>query len=283
MSVILALLSSLSWGTADFLGGLASRKRAVFAVVAGSQLCGLVAFGLLAIMWGAWSDPTGWIPWSIVSGLLGTSGLVCFYTALSRGTMGVVSPIAALGAVVPVVVGLIGGERLTAVTSVGLVVALAGAIAASGPELRAAREGDGSAMPVLLAAAAGVFFGAALVTVERGARYSLLMNLTGMRITSVLLFVVVALVVRTTGGLSIRDVPLLTAIGIGDAGANALFALAADQGLLSVAAVLGSLYPVVTVLLARWVLRERLTLIQQAGVVTALVGVVLVSWGRALG
>ncbi len=277
MAVVLALLSSLAWGSADFLGGLASRTRPAVAVVAGSQACGLVAIGVLALVSGAWQGPTGWLVWAVASGVAGTTGLVCFYAALGSGTMGVVSPIAALGAVVPVVIGVVGGERPGAVTNAGLALALAGAVAASGPELR----GGAGVRPVLLAALAGVGFGLALVLIERGSRTDAVMTLTGMRATSVLVFAAVALAARSLGGLTTRDLPLLAVVGVGDVGANVLFALASQRGLLSITALLGSLYPVVTVLLARFVLHERLLRVQLTGVAGALAGVALVALGRA--
>jgi drug/metabolite transporter (DMT)-like permease len=119
----------------------------------------------------------------------------------------------------------------------------------------------------------------ALTLIARGARADAVMTLTGMRLTSVVLFGIAALALRTVGGLTLQDVGPLAAIGCGDVAANLLFALASQRGFLSVTSVLGSLYPVVTVLLARAVLHERLRPVQQVGVTGALLGVVLVSMG----
>jgi len=130
---------------------------------------------------------------------------------------------------------------------------------------------------VLLACVAAVGFGLALYFLDRGARESLLHTLWGMRLTSVALFVVAGLVLRTAGGMVARDVPGLFAIGLGDLVANGLFAFASSRGLVSVASVLGSLYPVVTVLLARFLLHEQLKRIQSAGVVLSLVGVAVIA------
>ncbi|MGN6302433.1 MAG: DMT family transporter [Angustibacter sp.] len=277
MAVVLALVSSLMWGSADFLGGLRSRTLPALAVVGASQACGLVAIGAVALATGAGHGSSAWVPWAVASGVVGTTALVCFYAALGSGTMGVVSPIAALGAVVPVVIGIVAGERPTSTTLAGLVLGLVGAVAASGPELR----GKAGARPVALAALAGVGFGLALVFIERGSRADAVMTLTGMRATSVTAFVVAALALRSVGGLVLRDVPSLALVGVGDVGANLTFAMASQRGFLSITAVLGSLYPVVTVLLARLVLHERLSRIQLLGVSAALVGVALVALGRA--
>jgi len=273
--VLLALLSSVCWGTSDFLGGLMARRRPAYAVVAGSQACGLLLIAAVAIATSAWRAPLGWLPWALTAGVAGSGALVCFYAALASGTMGVVSPIAALGAVVPLLAGVLAGESPSARALAGIALALAGAVAASGPELR----GGAGVRPVVLAAVAGAGFGLALTLIAQGSRIDALMTLTGMRATSVAAFAVAALALRTLGGLGRRDLPSLLAIGGGDVGANLLFALATQRGMLSVTSVLGSLYPVVTVLLARVVLHERLRPVQQAGVTGALAGVVLVSLG----
>lgn len=273
VAVLLAVASSLMWGASDFGGGLLSRRLPAYAVVAASQALGLVAVGVVAVVTGAYDGPTGWVPWALAAGLSGTAGLLCFYAALGSGTMGVVSSIAALGAVVPVLVGVVLGDRPSALAVTGIVLAVAGAVGASGPELR----GGASSRPVLLAAVAGAAFGAALTFIERGSRYSAVMTLTGMRLTSVSVFVLAALVLRRVGGLRPRDLPSVALVGVGDVAANLTFALASQRGLLSVTGAVGSLYPVVTALLARVVLDERLRRVQQAGVAAAVAGVVLVS------
>lgn len=275
----LALLSSGLWGSADFFGGLMSRRLPPIAVVAWSQSSGLVVGLVVATVVGAWSDPSGWLPWAVLAGASGALGLIAFYAALASGTMGVVSPIAALGAVVPLLAGVLAGEQPSALQRVGIGVALLGAVLASGPELRG--RGDGAAAArtrsVVLAALAAVAFGVALLAIGRGAEHSPVLTLVGMRGTSVLGFVVLALVVRSVGGVRARDLPALAAIGSCDLAANLCFGIASTLGLLSITAVLGSLYPVATVVLARFVLAERLLPVQWAGVAAALVGVALIA------
>ena len=275
MSILLALLSSAMWGTADFAGGLLSRRRPAYAVVGASQAIGLVAATVVALAVGGFGEPRDWLVWAVLAGASGALGLVCFYAALASGTMGVVSPIAALGAIVPVAVGMLSGESPTRLAILGIALALAGAVAASGPELR----GDTGARPVLLAAVAGAAFGAALTFLALGAESSPVMTLWGMRATSVAGFALAAAYARNVGGLVVNDLPALAFIGLNDVGANLLFALATQQpgGLVSITSVLASLYPVATVLLAWAILHERLLRIQQVGVATALAGVALVS------
>ena len=273
MLSLLALGSSVAWGTSDFFAGLASRRRPAVAVVGWTQ--GLALLVLSVVVAARWSTVTwtGWPPWAAGAGLAGMAGLVCFYSALSAGTMGVVAPIAALGVVVPVTLGVLTGDQPSAWSWVGMVVAVTGVALASGPEL----TGAVSPRPVVLAGCAALGFGLALFFLDRGARESTLMTLWGMRITSVTVLLLVALLARSVGGVTARETPALLLIGCGDLAANALFAIASSRGQVSVAAVLGSLYPVVTALLARVVVKERLRRIQQVGVVLAVGGACVIA------
>lgn len=284
VSAVLALLSSLLWGSSDFLGGILSRRLPAALVVACSQAFGLVAVAVVAVAAGALSAPTGYVPWALAAGLTGVIGLVAFYAALASGTMGVVSPIAALGVVVPVVVGFAQGERPGSMQLIGIIVAIAGVVLASGPEL----SGKAGVRPLVLAVVAACGFGGALLFIAKGARFNTVMTLLTMRITSVSVLGVALAVLAVRGRragapgrprIEPQDFVLLAVVGVGDAAANLTFGWASTRGLISVAAVLGSLYPVVTVLLARVFLRERLGNIQTVGVVGALAGVVLIGAG----
>lgn len=277
MPALLALLSSVLWGTADFLGGTLSRRRAVLAVVAASQVCGFVVMVVVALAVRAWTPDLAWLPWAVGASLSGFTGLVLFYGALARGTMGIVSPIASLGVLVPLAVGLLGGEVPAPLQYLGIVLAVVGIVLASGPEL----SGQASLQPVLMALGSALMFGISLTCIAKGSATSVLMTMTGMRATSTLIALVLLLAVRSSGGLVVRDVPMLVAIGAFDVLANVSYGAASTLGLLAVVAVLGSLYPVVTVLLAWWVHHERLRPVQYAGVATALLGVAAISAGGA--
>jgi drug/metabolite transporter (DMT)-like permease len=274
--VLLSLLASLTWGTADFLGGTAARRLPVTAVVAVSQTFALIGVLVVALVTHAYDADTGYIGWSLVAAVCGVVGLSAFYSALAMGTMGVVAPIAATGVVVPVVVGLAQGDQPSALQAVGVVVAIVGVVLASGPELRGGAVGR---RPLLLAVLAAFGFGAVIVCVAKGAHYDTTMTLLVMRCASVALLVGVGLTGRVRMNAERRDLPLLAAVGAGDVGANAMFAVASTQGLLSVVAVLSSLYPAVTVLLARLVHGERMKRLQDLGVVAAIAGVALIAGG----
>jgi drug/metabolite transporter (DMT)-like permease len=275
VAALLALASSALWGSSDFLGGLLSRGRSAYAVVAISQFFGLLTIAVVALVTGDWHASLGYLPWAVGAGLSGGVGLVAYYAALSSGTMGVVAPIASMGAIVPVALGIVGGDRPSALQVVGAALALVGVAAASGPEL----SGGTGRRPVLLAALAGAGFGFALYAIGRGSDHNGVMTLVGMRTSTVTLFAIAALALRTTAGVRPRDLGPLAAVGVGDVAANLMFAVATTKGLLSITSALTSFYPVVTVLLARWVLHERLRWLQWGGVGLALGGVALLSVG----
>ncbi len=275
-AALLGLASSLLWGTSDFLGGLRSRTVPPAAVVGWSQLMGLVALTVIVLTVQPLTG-TAWVPWAVAAGAMGAVALGSFYAALATAPMGIVAPIAALGAGVPVVLGVLTGDTPSPLAWLGMVVALAGAMLASGPELRAGLH----LRPVALACVAAVGFGLVLFCIDRGSRTSLVSVLWGMRVTSVSLFAVLALRLRSVGGVGRSDLLVLVPIGLADLLANATFALAAARGMVSVAAVLASLYPVVTILLARGILQERLRAIQNAGVALSLVGVAVIAAGGA--
>lgn len=274
MSAVLALLSSVVWGTSDFVAGLKSRSLPPLAVVGYAQLVGFVTLSIVVLAGHPLTDgPWRW--WALAAGVGGAIALAAFYSALAAGTMSVVAPIASLGAAVPVLLGVVTGETPSAVAWVGMGVAVLGTVLASGPEIRAGL----AVRPVALACVAAVGFGFVLFCMDRGSRVSLVSTLWGMRLTSVAMYAALALVRRSTGGVRLRDWPVLVFVGVADLGANILFVTASTQGMVSIAAVLGSLYPVVTILLARAVLGERLKAVQNVGVVLAMVGVVAIATG----
>jgi drug/metabolite transporter (DMT)-like permease len=184
--------------------------------------------------------------------------------------------------VVPVVVGLVQGDHPSALQATGIVIGVTGVVLASGPEMRSADApaSRAAAMPLVLAGVAAVGFGLVFVSLDHGARTSTVMTLIVMRSASIVLLLVVSAFLRTRQlKVGVRDLPVLVVIGGCDVAANATFAYASRHGLLSVVSVLSSLYPAITVLLARWVHSERLRGIQIVGVTGALAGVCLIASG----
>ncbi|MCA0143356.1 DMT family transporter [Blastococcus sp. LR1] len=277
MAVVLALSSAVVYGASDFLGGLASRKASVFAVVALSQLAGLIA--LVALLpWLGGPVTTADVAWGAAAGLAGSTGLLVFFRALATGVMSVIAPVTAVtAAAVPVFVGLLGGDRIGPWAAVGIVLALVAVVLVSAEggvrALRAARPG--SLLPAL---GAGLAFGLFFVLLDRTAEDAGLTPLVAARTASITLVLLVALSGRRSVRPTRAALPLIVVSGVGDMAANALFLLATQTGgPLAITGVLSSLYPVSTVLLAQLVLRERLVPAQLAGLMTAAAAVVLIT------
>jgi drug/metabolite transporter (DMT)-like permease len=276
--VLLALAASLSWGVADFGAGIGSRRLPVPLVILASQAAGLVFVALVVAL--ARPDlPTGTqYAWGAFAGTTGVLGLFAFYRALAIGSMGIVGPLSATGAVVPLAYGLSRGERPSMIQLLGVALAVVGVIAAS-LEVRGHVEGRRLGAGVGFALLAAVGFGTSLIGLSKAAVGGALWAPLEMRSVGVpLVFVAVLLLRPAAAGLR-TSWALLAGVGIFDTGANLLFGLAVTRGLLSVVSVLASLYPVVLVALARLLLHERIARHQLAGVATALTGVALISAG----
>jgi drug/metabolite transporter (DMT)-like permease len=277
VAVILALTSAAVYGAADFLGGLASRKTSVFGVVALSQVVGLAALLALLPWLGGPVDGTD-LAWGVAAGVAGASGLVLFFRTLARGVMSVIAPVTAVtSAAVPVLVGLLGGNRIGLWAAAGIALALAAVVLVSAEggmsALRAARPA--SLAPAL---AAGTAFGFFFVLLDRTSEEAGVTPLVAARMASVALVVVLALATRQSLRVTRRALPLVALSGVGDMTANALFLLATQQeGQLAITGVLASLYPVSTVMLAQVLLRERLAGAQVAGLGTAVAAIVLIT------
>jgi drug/metabolite transporter (DMT)-like permease len=275
----LALSSSLMWGTADFLGGTYSRRIAAIVVVTVSQAAALLVFLVMGLVVGDYGDLAAVAPVAVVGGAAGGAALLAFYAALASGTMSVVAPLAALGVVVPVGFGILSGERPSVAQLAGVTFGVVGSVLAT-----ARTGGTASRRSALLALLAGLGFGVTLVVLAEGSRNSELMTLLGMRLTSVPLLALVLLLLvrrgRVAATLPRRDVPGVAGVGLLDGGANLTYALAVGLGgLVSLMSVLSSLYPAVTVVLARAVHHERMTRLQTIGVMLALLGVALIAGG----
>jgi uncharacterized membrane protein len=300
LGVPLGLGSGLAWGAADFFGGVQSRRLPALTVAFWSQAAG--ALGLVvALALGGPRPPLTGIAWGLAAGVGSGIALVLFYRSLAEGTMSVVAPVSACGAVVPVVAAVLTGDHPGVLAGLGVVAAIAGVVLVSRPRPAPEQPGrPGSAPPgppsapgrpagnpgrsrrvLLMALGSALGFGLFYVFVDAGttgSRGEPLWVIAGARTSSLVMLSTIALVGRGSAlrwpGRRIGPVAL---VGIADTGANLLFAYAATSGNLAVVGVLGSLYPVATVILARWLLGERLSGGQNAGVALALAGVGLLA------
>jgi drug/metabolite transporter (DMT)-like permease len=277
-----ALLAGGLWGTSDFVGGTMSRRLRTMHVLAASQAVSAVLALALPVVPGLGSVEPGWFGWSVAAGVAWALAMGAFYTALALGTMGVVAPIASAGAILPVAVGLLAGERPGLPALAGVVVTVAGIVAAAGPELDTGGDAggnDGRRRAMVLAVLAALLFGVEICCLARGSTASVAMTLVGMRLSALACTLLALAPTRRPGrhrmpGVrpAVRDVPGFAMLGVLDVAATLAYALASRTGLMSLAAVLASSYPAVTVVLARQVHGERLRPVQVAGVVAVLAG-----------
>jgi drug/metabolite transporter (DMT)-like permease len=276
LALFLALGSSIVWGAADFSGGSLTKRLPAFAVTVVSQAAGFVALVVVVAIRGDVGGRS--FALGLLAGIGGGAGLAAFYRALSLGTMSVVSPVVACGAVVPFAVSIATGERPSGLALAGAGAALGGAVLASVEERRA--SSPDRARAIALAVVAAIALGLFVYFLGLGSRQGdALSTLLGARVGSLTLLLVLASARRAPLRVPRAALAAIVAVGLADVTANALFAFASSHALLALVSVLGSLYPVVTVLLAHVLLGERLTRTQQAGVAIALAGVAAIAGG----
>ena len=276
---VIALLSAVAYGAADFLGGLATHRSNTMAVVIVSQAAGLALLTVVILFLPGSLPATRDLAWGAIAGLAGGGGVALLYRALAIGPMSMVAPLTAVcAALIPVAVGVALGERLTPVTMAGIALALA-AIVLVGQEqgrgARAAVHWEG----LRIALASGVLIGLFLVALARAAPASGLWPLIPARVTSVAMFAVIALATGRSMRLPTPVLPAAIGGGALDMLANALYLAAVQRGPLSLMATLASLYPASTILLARVFLGERLSPTQVGGIACAVVATVLLVSG----
>ncbi|MGW1280475.1 EamA family transporter [Streptomyces tsukubensis] len=288
MVALFALTTALLMGLADFGGGLLTRRAPALTVVFASQSIAVTVLGVIVVATSGWQEAGPRLWYAVAAGAIGPVALLSFYKALALGPMGVVSPLGSLGVAVPVAVGLAAGERPGAVQIAGIGTAVVGILLAGGPELRGAPV---RRQAVALTFVAAFGFGAVMTLIAQASS-----TVTGLFLA---LFVQRAVniavggtalavtarrgrpVLPGDGGLRVlwSSLPLLAFVGLADVASNGTYALAAQTGPVTVAAVLSHLYPVVTVLAALIVLKERLRGVQAAGAGLALAGSVLLAGG----
>jgi drug/metabolite transporter (DMT)-like permease len=281
VAALLALASSLAWGLSDFLGGFQSRRHALLAVLVLSQGLALAILVVIVLAGAPTEHDAAATLWAAGVGGLGLLGLMAFYRALAIGTMSVVAPISATGVAIPVLVGLLSGERPGSLQIAGMLLACAGVILAAreAPSDDADTRRSGR-QAIGLALLAAIGFGSFFAGIDRAEETAdVAWVLLAARTADVAILLVACAIVRPRLPTAPAALGPIAAVGVFDLLANFLFVVAAGRGLLSVVGVLGSLYPAVTVVLARVVLHERLTRTQDAGVVVTLAGVVALAAG----
>jgi drug/metabolite transporter (DMT)-like permease len=277
LAVFLALGAALGWGTADFFGGLKSRSMPMLTVLLVSQAMALVLLLAVLVSAGEGAPALRFILQAVVAGLAEGLGVAALYRGLSVGTMSIVAPVSAIAPAVPLAAGLLLGEVPGPMQNAGLVLIVIGVILTS----RQRGEADGGSKSLtssilyglLSALGFGIFFVALGAASEGGVPWALFVA----RFSAVAALVIVVVASRARPAIRKTDLALLIAMGVLIVAADAMYAIATTQGLISVVAVIGALHTVVTVALARICLREQLVGIQRIGVAVAFCGVLIVS------
>ncbi len=273
MSALVALLAGVAWGGADYLGGTVARRVRSIAVTAGSQTAGL-GFLLLLVGWDLRAG-TNVVVYGALAGICSCIGLSALYRGLAIGSMGVVAPIAAMSAALPITWGLLTGDRVGMLGAAGIAACLLGIALVTIDARGADRQSSTAYRSIQLGIVAALGLGGALIFLARGSASSAATTTVVMRSVAALLAIGCALLVRAARPTG-RDLGTVAAVGVLDATAAFAFAWAASTGSLTVAAVLSALYPVGTALLAYVFQHERLTKLQWAGFTGCLGGVLLI-------
>jgi drug/metabolite transporter (DMT)-like permease len=273
-SIALALSASLTWGLADFFGPLKGRTLGALRALVYVQLGGLAAIALAIAIRGKGPADLGAL-FAIPAAISGTLGLYSYYRGMAVGAMSIVAPIAGISAGVPVIFGIVTGDRPSLWQWLGISAALGGVFLASREPGRGGRVAAGVGLALLAAIGFGGYFPPMHAAGEADFWWASLI----FRMTSTSVILAAVAIRRPSLAVSPIEVPLLALIGIGDMLGNLLFAAASTSGLVSTTSVLASLYPIITVVLARLVLKERVARSQEAGIALTLAGVALISAG----
>jgi len=277
VAALLALAGGACWGVGDFFGGLASRRAAVLTVLAVSQAIGLAGLlGWVLASDDAFPGVAELLP-AAAAGVAGLLGLGALYRGLAIGAMGIVAPISAASPIVPLAVDAARGDVPTALQWLGIALVLAGIAVLSREPARDGRRqfAAGAGLAVLAALGFGLF----VVGLDAGADESATWAVVAARAASVSVAVAAAMVLSTPLRPSRSILPLLIGVGVFDTGANVLVATATTHGAAGIVAVLSALYPVVTIVLARLVLGEKLSTTKRWGGAGALAGAAVVAAG----
>lgn len=276
LAIAFGLASAATWGSGDFSGGLASRRSSVYSVVIISQLIGTVFLVTLALSLGESIPTADNLILGGIAGVSGAIGLVALYLGLASGRMGVVAPVTAVvAAAVPVLFSLLTKELPATSQLLGFGMGLIAVwLLSSG--------GDGGAIQARelgLALTAGLGFGLFFILIDRVSHSAVFWPLVAARMASVSFLIILTIVRRGWERPARNQLALIALAGIFDTGGNTFFVLATRMGRLDIAAVLSSLYPAATVLLAWLILKERLMPQQWVGVAAALVALIFITWG----
>ena len=277
--ILLALGAALFWGVSDFFGGVQSRRWPVLTIVAISQVTGLIIVAIVVAVRAVEFPGLQASVAALVGGLVGAAALATFFTAFAIGKLSVVAPIVATSAIVPVVAGLVQGERPGVFQLPGIIIAIGGVVLVSQEQASAGSAGPSPRLSIILAIATALLFGLALVGLDLGAEDDAYWSVLLFRIATVVAILASLVILQRKPTITRNDFRWLVLVGVLDLVATLMFTVATSTGLLSVVGVLATLFPVATIALARVHLGEHLAPRQLVGIVLTLCGVALIAAG----
>jgi len=276
LTISLSIAACLGWGIADFIGGLKSRELPTLAILIVSISIGTFGLGLFLILTGPPVSKDLLMLWAIPAGLIGLIAMFLLYRSLAVGSMSILAPISATGVILPVIWGIFHGDNLSGLKMLGIAAAILGTIMAA-MEKKKENNRKKWTKGIELALAAAFFIGLYFITMDHASQNNPMWASMIMRTSTLIFLIPTIAITRTPIKIAPVHLPMLCFMGIADTMAALAFAVATSSGMLSIVAVISSLYPAVTVLLSAIIIKERLQRIQSTGVVLALIGVVLIS------
>ena len=272
--IIFGLASAISWGAGDFSGGLASKHTSPYSVVVISQFVSLFLLVLGALLVPEGTNSTRDLLIGGIAGIFGAVGLVALYSGLAKSPMGLAAPITAVVAVViPVPVSMVNEGLPESSAIVGFFIALIAVWLISRGDMDSRFEITDLRLPII----AGLGFGTFYVLIDQVSSNAILWPLVSARSASIFVILGIGLLTRGIAVPAVNQLPIIALAGIFDTSGNVFFAIATRLGRLDISAILGSLYPAVTVLLAWIVLKERLSIRQWLGIVFAVIALILIT------
>jgi len=272
--ILLGLASAAAWGAGDFSGGLASKRTSAYSVVILSQFVSLVLLVLSAVLIPEGDNSLRDMVLGGIAGVCGAVGLVALYSGLARGPMGVVAPITAVvAAIVPVIFSILNEGFPAMEVFVGFIIALIAVWLISQGDQDAKIHLSDLRLPIIAGFGFGIFF----ILIDQVSSNAILWPLVSARSALILVVFIVGMLSRNIELPVLTRLPIIALAGIFDTGGNVFFALATRVGRLDISAILSSLYPAATVVLAWIILKERLAMRQWIGILLALVAVILIA------
>ncbi len=276
LPITLSIIACFGWGIADFIGGFKSRTLPILAILLISTLTGVILLIPITFGMGVPLPREANLLWAIPAGPIGLAAMFLLYKSLSVGTMSVLAPISATGVIMPVIWGLVCGDAMSGLSLVGIFMAIFGSLLAvmektPGKETKQLTRGVG------LAVGSAFFVGLYFIFMDTASTHHPVWASLIMRSTTLISLIPALLMTRTSIKMGRGSFLTILFMGLADTLAAFSFALAASNGMLSQVAVISAMYPVITVSLSTWFLRERMAGIQAVGVFFAITGVVLIS------